>query len=312
MIVTCSEARVGERMLPVDVWSRGPFFRTMAQGYHTNAYQNREFAAAYDAWVQVLPPEVEVGQDVEFYTHFAESLKERAAVLRVLELACGTGRVLHGLQQKGLEISYVGIDNSKEMINQAKKKQYSEEQEASTVSAEFVVADMEEFVDQLAAQHKPPEFDLIIIPAGSIHHLLSWSSVSNLLSKCARLLASWGLLIVDFLPFSELCNPEIDSDPEHFGNYARHIRSKHVNADEQLITEEFTLRGTNGTEFELQWCLRWWTPEELRRLAQSVPLSVQACVHSFDLSAADNEIDSAVSDSQRKHIFVFHQREPDE
>ena len=88
--------------------------------------------------------------DAEFYLREA-----RNAHGPVLEIACGTGRILLRLRAEGIETT--GIDSSPLMLEVLKRK-------AKGIDPDVMVADMRDF-------HLNKKFKLIIIPYRSILHL---------------------------------------------------------------------------------------------------------------------------------------------
>lgn len=105
----------------------------------------------------------------------------------VLELACGTGRVLLPLARAGHEIT--GLDISPHMLAVAKRKPDQEPPEAQA-RVRLVEGDMRDFaLDR--------RFGLILIPYRSFHALLERSDQRNCLQRCAAHLKPGGRLAID-------------------------------------------------------------------------------------------------------------------
>ncbi len=121
---------------------------------------------------------------------FYQRQAERAG-RRVLELACGTGRLAVPLALGGLDV--VGIDRSAAMLAVAQHRA-----DAARTSPRWIAADMRDFA--LAAA-----FDLIFIPINSLCHLERTEDVRACLATVRRHLAPTGRLVIDvFNPSLEI------------------------------------------------------------------------------------------------------------
>ena len=106
----------------------------------------------------------------------------------ILEVGCGTGRILHHLSKLRRNLSLYGIDFSTEQIEFAKKTSFS--------GASFEVADIEEFsVKYLSQNHKG--FDLIFLHSVT-QYFPSDDYFDDFLEAAYKLLKKGGsLLIID-------------------------------------------------------------------------------------------------------------------
>lgn len=117
--------------------------------------------------------------DIDFYLEQA-----RQAGGKVLEIACGSGRVYLDLLKNGVDI--YGIDLSGKMLNALKKKA-----EAMNLEPKVKLADMRSFwLDE--------KFSLIIIPARSFLHNLTSDDQVGTLKSCRKNLAEGGRLVLTF------------------------------------------------------------------------------------------------------------------
>ena len=123
---------------------------------------------------------VRMGSDDHFYVQFA---KERGG--RVLDLACGSGRLIPALLEAGLEVT--GLDLSGFMLERAQARLGSE---ASRVK--FVEGDMRSF------SFREP-FDTILIPYCSLMYMHSDKDRLAVLRNCYGHLKRGGSLVFDFL-----------------------------------------------------------------------------------------------------------------
>jgi len=119
--------------------------------------------------------------DIPFYLHWANHCKGK-----VLEIACGTGRIAEPLINSGY--NYTGLDLSPTFIYQSQKK-YSK--------GNFICGDMRNFsLDQ--------QFDLIIFPFNSFLHLLIEKDMRSCLKSIKKHLSMDGLFVLDiFIPDPE-------------------------------------------------------------------------------------------------------------
>jgi len=117
-------------------------------------------------------------EDVPFYLGLA-----RQAGGKVLEIGCGTGRVLHRLLEAGVDV--VGLDISAEMLRRARERL------AGGPRVELVQGDMRTF--QL-----PHEFSLIIMPYCTFMYATSDAERRAVFERCYRHLAPGGVLAFDF------------------------------------------------------------------------------------------------------------------
>jgi SAM-dependent methyltransferase len=131
--------------------------------------------------------------DTDFYI---EAAAERP---RVLELGCGTGRVLIPLAESGARVT--GLDVSEHMLRRCREKLAGlpDEVQART---ELIPGDMSDF-------DLNEQFDLVVVPFRAFQHLLTVEAQLGCLRSVHKHLKGSGRLIVDvFLP-----NPAILSDP---------------------------------------------------------------------------------------------------
>ncbi|HEY1340239.1 MAG TPA: class I SAM-dependent methyltransferase [Bryobacteraceae bacterium] len=102
---------------------------------------------------------------------------------RVLELACGSGRLTIPIAKSGVEIT--GADLSASMLEAARRKAAAE-----GAAVEFVQADMRQF-------DLPGPFSTIVIAGNSLLHLLAAEDLKSCLANVRRHLAPGGRLVFD-------------------------------------------------------------------------------------------------------------------
>ena len=120
--------------------------------------------------------------DVRFYVEQA-----RGAGAPVLELGCGTGRVLLPVARAGVEVT--GVDASAAMLGICREK-LAAEPDAVRARASLVLADMRRFeLDQV--------FGLAMIPFRPFQHLLTVEDQLSCLGAIRRHLCPGGVLVLD-------------------------------------------------------------------------------------------------------------------
>jgi ubiquinone/menaquinone biosynthesis C-methylase UbiE len=132
--------------------------------------------------------------DLDFYA----GLARRAGGL-VLEVMCGTGRILVPLARAGFDIT--GIDANERMLEAARKKMAKEPPEVQK-RATLVKADARDF--DLGKQ-----FSLVILAFSSVNHLLSPDDQDRAMACLKRHMTENGLLAVaSFIPRPEKLHSE--------------------------------------------------------------------------------------------------------
>lgn len=139
----------------------------------------------YDDWLR------ERRDDIDYYTSAFAGFRGQ-----VLELACGTGRLLLPIAGSGVAIH--GLDSSEDMLEILHRK-----------AAELSIKGVETY-DQLMEHFSiPTEYDAIFIASGSFQLLTSTESSLNCL-KCVRShLSSGGFFHTDvFVPWDDIMKGE--------------------------------------------------------------------------------------------------------
>jgi SAM-dependent methyltransferase len=122
-------------------------------------------------------------EDIGFYL----SLSRRLAPRKLLELGCGTGRITLPLAQLGFDV--VGLDNQPEMLQKAEERRLQTSPEIRQ-RLQFIAGDMRRWSAGAA-------FDLILIPASSITHVLSLEDQLAVWKTCHDNLRPGGRLLVE-------------------------------------------------------------------------------------------------------------------
>lgn len=230
-------------------------------------------------------------EDVPFYVDVA-----RESGGPVLEVGCGTGRVLLPVARAG--VSIVGLDRSRAMLDRCIGKiaqEPAEVRERITVEA----ADMRSF-----ELHR--EFPLVTAPFRGVQHLVQAEDQMAFLACARRHLLPKGLLVFDvFNPDPvRLANPASeeseDTPPTALpGNrsFRRTGRVTAIDRSAQVSSVElaYYLRDASGNEERRvhAFPMRYYFPEQIEQLLAGAGFSVQAMYGNFDRSpvaAASPEI----------------------
>ncbi|MBV9745210.1 MAG: methyltransferase domain-containing protein [Acidobacteriia bacterium] len=167
------------------------------------AEESDGYASVADLYDYVVPYRGRA--DIAFYV---EAAKESGGP--VLEVACGTGRVLIPTARAAIEIT--GVDSSARMLEVCRRKLADEADDVRS-RVRLFEADMREF-------NLPQSFALVTIPFRPFQHLLTVDDQLACLASIRRHLADGGRLIFDlFNPSLEhLVNTklgeETDEEPE--------------------------------------------------------------------------------------------------
>jgi SAM-dependent methyltransferase len=144
-------------------------------------------------------------RDVSFFVEMA-----RNSDGPVLEIGCGTGRVLIPTASAGVEI--VGLDASHQMLSVCKRKLSRESEFVQKKVTGLVEADMRSF-------ELGQEFSLVTLPFRPFHYLLNVEDQIACLQSIHRHLVTNGRLILDILNPSlplpaDQCLTEFGEEPE--------------------------------------------------------------------------------------------------
>lgn len=131
-------------------------------------------------------------QDIPLWIEYTQKCKSP-----ILELACGTGRVLIPLAKEGFEVT--GLDSNESMLKKAKEKIKKENQEVQN-RIKLIKSDMTDF------QIKK-KFNLILIVFNSFQHLLTIQDQDNCLKSIDRHLTDNGKLVITVF-YPDLTRPE--------------------------------------------------------------------------------------------------------
>jgi len=221
-----------------------PLISQNAHMTSSGGYDDYPFVAEFYDWV--IP--YRERQDVDFFVEMG-----RQARGPVLELGCGTGRILIPTARAGVEIT--GLDSSSRMLEMCRQKLAGEAEEAQS-KVKLVKADMRCF------DLRNP-FRLVTIPFRPFQHLLTVGDQIACLRSVHTHLGEGGRLILDLFNPSlpRLADPkylsEFEAEPEFTMPDGRKVARRHrlLQRDNlnQIIDVEFSYLVTypDGRQEEL-------------------------------------------------------------
>lgn len=231
--------------------------------------------------------------DLPFYLDLAER-----SVGPILEIACGTGRILLPIARKGIEIH--GVDNSPPMLrilNESLARESHDVRHRVTLQE----GDVRDF--RLEAQ-----YPLVIIPFRPMQHMYTVRDQVSALSTAALHLTDTGILALDvFYPKFEMLtgwngqeSVEMEwtpgSDPATI--VRRYFRKESVDKINQIFSFTFIYRTFRNGELILEeteaFKLSYFTYPHLRALFLLAGLEPVAGYGSFTQAPLDNNADQMI------------------
>ncbi|HWJ36788.1 MAG TPA: class I SAM-dependent methyltransferase [Steroidobacteraceae bacterium] len=225
--------------------------------------------------------------DIEFFVDQARTLSGP-----VLELACGTGRILQPIADVGFAAT--GIDLSPGMLAEARRKALS-----GSSSVRYIQADIRSF-------SLGERFALIFIAGNSICHLLDTDSFQACMARVREHLAARGRFIVDVyvpklqflqvdpevrLPFSEY------DDPDGAGRVVVTQTSRYDAITQIKSVKTFHKFPGETPEVEGSLELKMYFPQELQALLHYNGLRLLAAYGGYDKTPLAN--------TSAKQIYVM-------
>ena len=231
--------------------------------------------------------------DLPFYLELAEQIGGP-----ILEVACGTGRVLLAIARKGIEIH--GVDNSRPMLKILENALALESQDIRN-RVTLHEGDMRDF-------RLGKKFPLIIIPFRPMQHMHSVEDQLSALTTAAAHLSEDGILAFDvFYPKfdvltsrmgEEVMEFEWKSSPDSTDVVRRYFRKDSVDKINQIFYFTFLYRTLRGGELILEeteaFKLSYFTYPHLRVLFLLAGLEPVAEYGSFAKAPLDNNAEQMI------------------
>lgn len=187
----------------------------------SDTINQKHYSGVVAEWYDALIESEE--NDIKYYQKFAEESKGP-----VLELACGTGRLLFPYLKEGVQID--GVDVSEEMLEICKKK----------IDSMGLKSNL--YMQDIADLDLPKQYQTIFIAGGSFQLISSFQRALRAMKKIYNHLLPGGKFIVDI--FRPLDRDNIIQDglwvkgreaQNHLGKKIIVYGSNKNNIDEQLI-----------------------------------------------------------------------------
>lgn len=232
--------------------------------------------------------------DVAFY--LSEAAESASAAGSVLELGCGTGRILLPLARAGHHVA--GVDSSVAMLGRLRQQLESEPVDVRG-RVDLRQADVRDFVvTPPVAPARAAGFALAIAPFRVLQHLTSPSDQLRCLTTIRHHLQPGGRLVFDvFNPNYPLMasdrSTEVEETPElqlPDGRFMRRsvrvtaVRWREQTSDVELI---YHVRDPSGDAVRSvqSFPMRWYGPAELEHLLARAGFRVTVMYGNFDRSA---------------------------
>jgi SAM-dependent methyltransferase len=223
--------------------------------------------------------ELENADDPAFDVGFWEAVLRDAAPRRVLELACGTGRLTIPLARLGVAEELVGVDTSEPFLERLRAR----------LDAESLPTRVSVVTGDMRAPPVDGPFDLVAVPFNALAYLIAREDRIACLHAARELLAPGGALVFDLVAprydfiAEAMSHPPVRVDADHAApeqGVTRFLRS-YTDAYDAATQ---TLRSTNRYEIfyadgrvehriaDLDWHI--YFPDELELLLAGAGFSV--------------------------------------
>ena len=242
-----------------------------------------------EAWSYDLVDELSQFEDFGFYRLLLESSPGR-----VLDLGCGTGRILLGLKEQGIDV--VGLDASPEMLRQCREKLSAKELEAELFEGDMRTFDLGQ------------TFATILIPGFSILLLAEDDDLKSCLQRCYQHLIPGGQLIVstyfprEFLESGKEGEGLVfrsESESAETEERVRAFQGWSIDRDGQLLKlqnrfQRLDQRGGIIDQEDREMTLRWRSTETMEKLFEDACFGEISCYGEFDFAEPRADAESIV------------------
>lgn len=238
----------------------------------------------------------EFADDIEWYVHLAG-----VAGPRMLEMGCGSGRLLAQLAAAGNQV--VGVDSSVAMMERAGTRLHAA---VARGEVRLVPGSMEDLPDTVSGP-----FDLVIVPLNGLLHVDAPEGQQHVLAEAARVLRSGGLLAIDVLHAIPDALTAFDGRVMHEGSWEidggviAKFSSRTVDWTNQLIAAEVWYDALDGdgalSRHRTAFAMRWVSPAEIALMLTAAGF--------VDVNLAGGYDGSPLSDMSDRMLVVA--RKPD-
>lgn len=208
----------------------------------------------------------------------------------VLELGCGTGRILFALAAEGLSVD--GLDNAPAMLDRARTR--------AVLLGDSLSSRIGLYEGDLTDFDLGRRYRTIMVPLNGLMHLLTDRDLLACLDRVRAHLAPGGRFLFDLtMPREELI--QATSDPAGVPLRNLHLRGAAYQQRERheydpatrisKVTYSFLPLGCGGPAFASQLSLRMYPPDEVDRLCRRAGLAILERYGDFKHSPPDTEED---------------------
>jgi len=235
----------------------------------------------YESFAEVYDEFYQRHEDIDFYVKMAKKYGDP-----ILELACGTGRVLLPIAKAGYNIT--GLDNSESMLKVLKKK-LEREDEAVRRRVTIVKGDMRSF-------DLGKKFKLIIMPFSSIVHILTLEDALQTFKNIWKHLEEDGVYVMDtFIPNLEIISKKerttFDIRETEDGKIILWESAKYDLTNQYIEVKRYTeiqkKEGIKKATWKVK--IRYWFKTEIELLLKQAKFSEINTYSSYDLTPYNYE-----------------------
>jgi len=220
--------------------------------------------------------------DIPFYKKFA--LKQKG---KILELGCGTGRVILPLLKDNFEI--IGIDASEEMLQEAKEKASKENLNINVLKQDIVYFELKD------------KFDLILCVHNSFSHINGIENVKTFFENVKKHLTKDGLFILqvfnpDFYFFTRNPNEKhpLKTYQDPYSDQIVELLENNFYDDESQINYIKWFFKTGKNETVVSFNQRVYFPQELDYIVQFCGFEIVDKFGDFEVTPFEEHPDTQI------------------
>jgi SAM-dependent methyltransferase len=187
---------------------------------------------------------------------------------RVLDLACGRGRISIGLAQRGLRVT--GLDLSPRSLELARSRA-----EAAGVEVELIHRDMRELDAEEA-------FDAVVCVFTSFGYFPTQDEDERVLAAVARSLVPGGRFLIELVNTIAIAKEFRERDWQELEDGTLWLEQRRYDQLTGRHEATWTFVGPDGTRSELRHSLRGYTPAELVAMLGRAGLEVDGSWGSWE------------------------------
>ncbi len=238
----------------------------------------RKFAQYYDLYVGDFDADLAV---YKFFCHRQKS---------ILEVGCGTGRILQSFLRDGFEVT--GVDISQEMLDLAQKKLLVFYHQG------LLRLHRHDFREQPFSE----KFERVLVTFYTFNYILDRQE--TFLKHLYQSMTDNALLIMDLFYPKTLTHPELDNvwTTHEFKRHGRTIILRDKRTLANNIEERMQIYEEHGEAIEIASARRYYTPEEIRCVLQNAGFREIQFAQGY---AALSAFEETINPEQLEHNFLI-------